>query len=56
MVFVSIGYLINREVLKKCHEEIDKDKAAGIDGVTKQRDAERISTGTSKNIVSIHDS
>ena len=56
MVFVSIGHLINREMLKKCHEEIDRDKAVGIDGVTKQRDAERISTGTSKNIVSIYDS
>ena len=36
MVFTSIGHLINREMLKKCHEEMDKDKAVGIDGVTKE--------------------
>lgn len=36
MVFTSIGHLINKEMLKKCHEEMDKDKAVGIDGVTKE--------------------
>lgn len=36
MVFTSIGHLINKELLKQCHEEMDGDKAVGIDGVTKE--------------------
>ena len=36
MVFSSIGHLINRELLGQCHEEMDGDKAVGIDGVTKE--------------------
>lgn len=36
MVFTSIGHLINKELLKQCHEEMDGNKAVGIDGVTKE--------------------
>lgn len=36
MVFTSIGHLINKDMLKSCHESMDKDKAVGIDGVTKE--------------------
>lgn len=36
MVFTSIGHLINKELLMKCHEKMDGDKAVGIDGVTKE--------------------
>ena len=36
MVFTSIGHLINKEMLKKCHETMQKDKATGIDGITKE--------------------
>lgn len=36
MVFTSIGHLINKELLKECHEKMDGDKAVGIDGVTKE--------------------
>ncbi len=36
MVFTSLGHLINRELLIKCHEKMDGDKAAGIDGVTRE--------------------
>ena len=36
MVFTSIGHLINRELLKECHEKMDGKKAVGIDGVTKE--------------------
>jgi len=36
MVFVSIGHLINKELLKSCHEKMDGDKAVGIDGVSKE--------------------
>ncbi len=36
MVFMSIGHLINKEMLKECrHEKMDGEKATGIDGVTK---------------------
>lgn len=35
MVFPSIGHLINKELLKQCHEKMDGEKAVGIDGVTK---------------------
>lgn len=36
MVFTSIGHLINKELLKSCHEKMDGKKAVGIDGVTKE--------------------
>ena len=36
MVFTSIGHLINKELLKECHEKMDGEKAVGIDGVTKE--------------------
>lgn len=36
MVFTSIGHLINKELLKECHEKMDGDKAVGIDGITKE--------------------
>lgn len=35
MVFTSIGHLIDRKLLAKCHKELDGDKAVGIDGITK---------------------
>lgn len=36
MVFTSIGHLINKELLKECHEKMDGEKAVGIDGITKE--------------------
>lgn len=36
MVFTSVGHLINKEMLKDCHEKMDGDKAVGIDGITKE--------------------
>lgn len=36
MVFTSIGHLINKEMLKGCHEKMDGTKAVGIDGITKE--------------------
>lgn len=36
MVFTFIGYLINKELLKECHKEMDGKKAVGIDGITKE--------------------
>ena len=35
MIFTSIGHLINKEMLKSCHEAMDGNKAKGIDGVSK---------------------
>ena len=36
MVFTSLGYLINQEMLKSCHTQMDGTKAVGIDGITKE--------------------
>lgn len=36
MVFTSVGHMINQELLRECHAEMDGDKAVGIDGVTKE--------------------
>jgi group II intron reverse transcriptase/maturase len=36
MVFTSIGHLIDKEMLRKCHEKMDGSKAVGTDGITKE--------------------
>ena len=36
MVFTSLGHLINKEMLKSCHAQMDGTKAVGIDGITKK--------------------
>lgn len=36
MVFTSLYHLINEELLRQCHEEMDGSKAVGIDGITKE--------------------
>ena len=36
MVFTSVGHLINKELLKECHRDMDGSKAVGIDGITKE--------------------
>ena len=35
MVFTSLYHLINEELLRQCHKEMDGDKATGVDNVTK---------------------
>jgi retron-type reverse transcriptase len=35
LVFTSLYHLINEELLRECHEEMDGKKATGVDGVTK---------------------
>jgi len=35
MVFTSLYHLINEDLLRKCHKEIDGRKATGVDNVTK---------------------
>ncbi len=34
--FTSLAHLINEEMIKECHKEMNKKKAAGIDEVTKE--------------------
>ena len=34
-IFTSIYHLINKELLKECFEELDGNKAVGIDKITK---------------------
>ena len=36
VVFTSIGHLIDKELLRQCHKDMDGKKAVGIDGVTKE--------------------
>ena len=36
MVFTSLGHLINKEMLKSCHTQMDGTKAVGMDGITKE--------------------
>ena len=42
MVFTSIGHFINVDMLRNCHEKMDKDKAVGIDGITKEEYSQRL--------------
>jgi len=35
-VFNNLGHMINLEMLRQCYRSLDKSKAAGIDGVTKE--------------------
>lgn len=50
MVFTSVGHLINKELLKNCHNCMDADKAAGIDGITKE-DYDKELDGNLNNLV-----
>ena len=34
-IFTSVYHLINEDMLKQCHKELDGSKAVGIDKVTK---------------------
>lgn len=42
MVFTSIGHLINMDMLKDCHAKMDKYKAVGIDGITKDEYSQKL--------------
>ncbi len=49
MVFTSIGHLIDKELLRQCHADMNGKKAVGIDGVT-WRCTERILKKTWKSL------
>lgn len=34
--FTSLAHLINAEMIKACHKQMDKNKAVGIDGISKE--------------------
>ncbi len=40
--FTSLYHLINEELLKECHKELDGSKAVGIDNVSKKEYAENL--------------
>ena len=42
MAFTSIGHLLNKELLKECHRDMDAKKAVGIDGITKEKYEEEL--------------
>ncbi len=41
-IFTSLYHLINEELLKECHKELDGSKAVGIDNVSKKEYAENL--------------
>ena len=41
-IFTSLYHLINEELLKQCHKELDGNKAEGIDNVNKKEYAENL--------------
>ena len=51
MVFTSLGHLINEDLLRECHRDMDGKKAVGIDGVTKEMYAEHLEENL-QNLVS----
>ena len=53
MVFTSVGHLLNREMLKDCHEKMDGDKAVGIDGVTKEEYGRNLEENLEKLVESL---
>ena len=44
-IFTSLYHLINEDLLKECHKELDGSKAVGIDNVSKKEYAEKAGWG-----------
>lgn len=53
MVFTSIGHLIDKEMLIECHNKMEKDKAVGIDGVTKEEYGDNLDENLDRLIASL---
>ena len=53
MVFTSIGHLIDKEMLMECHNKMEKDKAVGIDGVTKEEYGNNLDENLDRLIASL---
>ena len=54
-VFTSIYHLINKELLLKCHKELDGNKASGIDDMTKAEYNENLQENINKLVNSLKD-
>ena len=46
-IFTSVYHLINEDMLKQCHKELDGNKAVGIDKVTKDEYGKNLDQGLS---------
>ena len=53
IVFTSIGHLIDKEMLMECHNKMEKDKAVGIDGVTKEEYGNNLDENLDRLIASL---
>ena len=53
MVFTSLGHLLNKEMLKSCHAQMDGTKAVGIDGITKEEYGRSLEENINALIVNI---
>lgn len=54
-VFTSIYHLINKELLLKCHKELDGNKASGIDDITKAEYSENLQENIDKLVNRLKD-
>ena len=50
-IFTSLYHLINEELLKECHRELDGSKAVGIDKVSKKEYAENLDSNIKELVV-----
>lgn len=50
-IFTSLYHLINEELLKQCHKELDGSKAVGIDNVSKKEYAENLDVNIKELVV-----
>lgn len=52
-VFTSIYHLLNKELLLQCHKELDRNKATGIDGITKTEYEEHLEANIEELVVKL---
>lgn len=50
-IFTSLYHLINEELLKQCHKELDGSKAEGIDNVNKKEYAENLEANIKELVI-----
>ena len=49
-IFTSVYHLINEDMLKQCHKELDGNKAVGIDKVTKDEEGKQTMRVLARNM------
>ena len=52
--FTSLYHLINADLLKQCHKELDGKKAVGIDEVTKEKYSEALNSNIEDLVCLLH--